>query len=96
MGPGSHQVFRDTDQHLSHVLLLAAGEVGPQLMGSNPVVAWGRGRRTGEVGWHSCCLLDEHGGCRGLHAVIVSQRQAREARRQYRWGQRLSGWPAGG
>ena len=34
MGPGSHQVFRDTDQHLSHVLLLAAGEVGPQLMGT--------------------------------------------------------------
>jgi hypothetical protein len=43
----SHQPLSDTDQNLSDVLLLSAGEVLPKLMRRNPVVALGRRRRSG-------------------------------------------------
>ena len=40
----SHQLLSHPDEHLSDLLLLSAGEVGPQLMRRNPVVARTRGR----------------------------------------------------
>ena len=33
-----HQLLCDADEHLSNVLLLADGQVAPQLLGRNPVV----------------------------------------------------------
>jgi hypothetical protein len=50
----SHQLLRDVEEHLPDVLLLAAGEVLPQLMGGNPVVALVRRRRSGGLDWHRC------------------------------------------
>jgi hypothetical protein len=43
-----HHLLSHTDENLSDLLLLSAGEVGPQLMRRNPVVARGR-RRPGRV-----------------------------------------------
>jgi hypothetical protein len=40
----SHQLLGHTDEHLSDLLLLSAGEVRPQLMRSNRVVARAGGR----------------------------------------------------
>jgi hypothetical protein len=50
----NHQLLRHTDQHPADVLLLSAGEVLPQLMRYNPVVALGRRRRSGGLDWHRC------------------------------------------
>jgi hypothetical protein len=50
----SHQLLRDVEEHLPDVLLLSAGEVLPQLMGGNPVVALVRRRRSGRLDWHCC------------------------------------------
>lgn len=50
----SHQLLSDTDQNLSDVLLLSAGEVLPKLMRRNPVVALERRRRSGGMDWHRC------------------------------------------
>jgi hypothetical protein len=47
-----HQRLSHTDQHPADILLLAAGEVVPQLMGGYRIVAWRR--RTGAMGWHYC------------------------------------------
>jgi len=44
----------DVEEHLPDVLLLPAGEVLPQLIGGNPVVALVRRRRSGGLDWHRC------------------------------------------
>jgi hypothetical protein len=49
-----HPLLRYTDQNPSDVLLLSVGEVLPQLMRRNPVVALGRWRRSGGLDWHRC------------------------------------------
>jgi hypothetical protein len=49
-----HQLARDAEQNLSDVLLLADGQVLPQLLGRNQAVGLGRWRRTGTRDSHRC------------------------------------------
>jgi hypothetical protein len=48
-----HQLLRDAEQNRADVLLLAEGQVLPQLMGSNQAVGLGR-RRAGARDSHRC------------------------------------------
>jgi hypothetical protein len=50
----SHQLLRNAEQNLSDVLLLADGQVLPQLMGRNQAVGLGRRRRAGARDSHRC------------------------------------------
>jgi len=52
--PMGYQLLRDADEHLSDVLLLADGQVAPQLMGRNLVVGLAWGRRSGGMDAHRC------------------------------------------
>jgi hypothetical protein len=49
-----HQLLRDAEQNRADVLLLADGQVLPQLMGSNQAVGLGRRRRAGARDSHRC------------------------------------------
>jgi hypothetical protein len=49
-----YQLLRDADEHLSDVLLLADGQVAPQLMGRNLVVGLEWGRSSGGMDAHRC------------------------------------------
>jgi hypothetical protein len=49
-----HQLVRDAEQNRADVLLLADGQVVPQLMGSNQAVGLGRRRRAGARDSHRC------------------------------------------
>jgi len=49
-----HQLLRDAEQNLADVLLLADGQVLPQLMGRNQAVGLGRRRRAGARDSHRC------------------------------------------
>jgi hypothetical protein len=48
------QLLSDTEQNLSDVLLLSAGEVSPKLMGSNQAVGLVRRCRSGGMDSHRC------------------------------------------
>jgi hypothetical protein len=50
----SHQLLHDAEQNLSDVLLLADGQVLPQLMGCNQAVGLERRRRAGARASHRC------------------------------------------
>jgi len=50
----SHQLLHDAEQNLSDVLLLADGQVLPQLMGRNLVVGLAWGRSSGGMDAHRC------------------------------------------
>lgn len=50
----SHQLLRHPDENLPGLVLLGAGEVGPQLMRGNPVVARVRRGRSGMINGHRC------------------------------------------
>jgi hypothetical protein len=50
----SHQLVRDVEQNLSDGLLLADGQVLPQLLGRNQAVGLGRWRRMGTRDSHRC------------------------------------------
>jgi hypothetical protein len=46
------QLLRNADEHLSDVLLLADGQMAPQLMGRNLIVAREWGRNSGGMDAH--------------------------------------------
>jgi len=50
----SHQLLHDAEQNLADVLLLADGQVSPQLLGSNQAVGLVRRRRAGAMDSHRC------------------------------------------
>jgi hypothetical protein len=50
----SQQLVRDADENLADVLLLRAGEVSPQLMGSNQAVGLAGRCRSGGMDAHRC------------------------------------------
>jgi hypothetical protein len=49
-----YQPWHDADAHLSDVLVLADGQVAPQLMGRNLVVGLAWGRSSGGMDAHRC------------------------------------------